>query len=107
MSTNKCCAKSEVKVLHQNPFNAVCLSCGKHWYDGQEYKRREWDALNLALEKVEKKVLEEPCCNNCACWKDGFCESGDSMEEGHYRHRKTNASSTCEAHFPMKARGEA
>lgn len=25
--------------------NRVCRNCGRHWWDGKEYTRKEWDAL--------------------------------------------------------------
>lgn len=43
-------------VNHMSPDNAVCLTCGHHWWQGKEYAKREWDAMlrqGLMDEKYE------------------------------------------------------
>lgn len=92
-----CCTKRNIKTLQQN--NAVCLICQRHYYEGREYTKKEWDALMEAAEIMQPKQKIEPnTCSNCFCWEDGFCTSGDSMEPGERRHIKVSGDSRCEAH---------
>lgn len=37
------CEHKNMKSLHENTGNSICLDCKQHWYMGKEYTRKEWD----------------------------------------------------------------
>lgn len=56
---NKCCKNPDVVNMDYNRAiskrghvevmtvqNRHCNNCGRHWWDGKEYTRKEWDKLN-------------------------------------------------------------
>ena len=47
------CEHKNIKTLHEETGNRICLDCKKHWYIGKEYTRKEWDAL-MEIGEVDK-----------------------------------------------------
>lgn len=39
------CEHKNMKTLHEQTDNCICLDCKRHWFLGKEYTRKEWDEL--------------------------------------------------------------
>lgn len=51
------CKHTNIKTLHEETGNRICLNCYQHWYNGKEYRRKEWDAfVNSDAEEEAAKV---------------------------------------------------
>lgn len=49
-----CCSRQSINRMTLD--NAVCTSCGGHWYRGERFSQKAWDALldsDLQREKQE------------------------------------------------------
>lgn len=61
-----CCSKQNLKVMNDKPesFNALCLTCGEHWYYVQggivQYTRKEWDRI-MNTEKTVETIPQAKC----------------------------------------------
>lgn len=54
------CKHTNIKTLHEQTGNRICLDCKRHWYRGNQYTRKQWDDLMvMAVKKAIEQSIEQ------------------------------------------------
>lgn len=57
------CKHKNIKTLHEETGNRICMACMRHWYMGNQYTRKQWDDLmQMAVKSIEQSMEQSEVC---------------------------------------------